>query len=191
MTVDAGNDTDVDELILRVYHPAVRVELTTLRNILDSLATTYEACAWLTRDLAEQTAASVGLVLPGRSPALVVREIRSGSIWLDLVQNVAPEAGAGGALWLMARALRRGPGQLYEWAGLLPRAQAEWYRNRADAIEQRARLRAALEAEKEERSRIHAAHEALIQLAEDAPGMRVAVVDRNGIELQEPPNIRS
>ena len=105
---------------------------------------------------------------------------------MELIQEAGGPIGIGAAVWMMAKVLRQGPGKLHEWAGLLPRAQAEWLNQRTTAEEQRARLEQAKKTLDRRQELVFRAHRGAINVAEATPGLRVDVVDYDG-EPAAPP----
>ncbi|BDT87312.1 hypothetical protein FMUAM8_30760 [Nocardia cyriacigeorgica] len=109
---------------------------------------------------------------------LVVRDVRIGSVWVDLAVEGATTgtklAVAWGSLWTVAKALRAGPGHLADWAAIGPTAKAKRTQAQADEAEAEVRLRNA--------------DLALARIRAAAPNLTAFVVDEHGTELRgEPP----
>lgn len=193
MSASESADPSSEFAYLRIYIPTSAVFLGDLALLSLRLHSVHEACAWIARDfyhpellLQEWSREDESdEVVEWTPPLLVVSDIGVGSLWMELVEVSSAAAGAG-ALWMVARVLRQGPGQLYEWAGLIPRAQAEWSRQRLNAVQERERLAAIKQARVRENERLLRAHEALIEIEEVAPGIEATVVDEQGQELPPP-----
>lgn len=189
MAVDVVTSTEVG--ILRFFDESVgEVFLTDFAGLLEDIDHVHKACCWL---LAPEDARQLrlagffGIGLP--IPKLVVRDVRIGSLFLEITQAAGAPAVAGAAIWLTARVLREGPGRLHEWAGLLPKARAEWYREQGDVQQERARLRGLKEHARQEQEVIFEAHESALAIMERAPKVEVRVVNAAGNDAAEPETI--
>ena len=188
MSVSTATETQAGILRL-VDSRQTDLKLDDLTRFLADLKDLHEACVWLAQPSHVRLLNMGGFVARARVPALVIRDIRIGSLWLEILQEAGGPAGVGAAIWLMARVLRQGPGKLYEWAGVLPRAQTEWVRQRADLAQERARLREAKEYLDQENEVLTRAHAGYINIIEQRPELDVSVTDENGQELPEPPSV--
>jgi hypothetical protein len=193
MSVSTVSRTRVDtvELTLRLHDPRPG-EFTAeeLARYLNDLQLVHDACAWMLYMHQYDQTRRIG---PGPArvlvPLLVIRDLRCGSIGIDLVQGFGAAAGAGGALWMLARVLRQGPGKLHEWAGVLHRAQAEWIQQRTNVMEQRARYDRVKRDLERQNELLFDAHASSIRIVETTPKLEVRVVDDDHRDAAPPPSV--
>lgn len=190
-TVTSVESPIAQSAILRLYDPVpAPIPLGRVLEFFQGLVTIHTACIWLARPL-ELRRLARDISFWSTLPELEIRNIRLDSLLVELTQAAGSTAGLSAAIWMVARVLREGPGKLYEWGAVLPKTQAEWYRQRADAQQARAQFQQARRATTEEQDRIYAAHESLITIRELAPDLQVSVVDEHGEEMAEPDDMPS
>jgi hypothetical protein len=188
--MSVGTAVETQAAILRIYdgrHGELKLEA--LVGLLTDLRNLHDACAWLAQPDQVRMLNTGGFLVKHYIPKLVIRDIRLGSLWLEILQAAGAPAGVGAAIWLMARVLRKGPGKLYKWAGLLPSAQTEWVRQRTNLAEERARLGQVKGYLEQQNEAITRAHGSYINIVETMPELEVSVIDEDGRELPEPPSI--